>query len=138
LLCGNAEIGAAALSVRLAQRLQGVLGEDSTEWAAIKLGEDRSEMARFAGLTLSLAVSSDRSREAGAPVDEIEITSTMIAAGAEVLWKNPFLKISAGWAETLTTEILWHALSVPRKKKRTQSPSQCDDCSKMILQIFNA
>ena len=37
-LYGNAKVGGTGLSVRLAQRLQNVLGSDSPEWAAVRQG----------------------------------------------------------------------------------------------------
>lgn len=37
-LYGSAKIGATGLSVRMAERLKGILGEGSTEWAAVRQG----------------------------------------------------------------------------------------------------
>jgi len=47
----------------------------------------------------------------GNSTDEIEITSAMIRAAAEVLWKHPLLDVPEGWAEELAAAVLRRGLA---------------------------
>jgi hypothetical protein len=45
---------------------------------------------------------------------QIEITPAMIEAAAEILWKDPLLDITEGWAEDLAEKMLRCALRASR------------------------
>ncbi len=61
------------------------------------------------------AIDASSSATVGAP-GGIEITPSMIAAGAEVLWKAPLFEVPESWAEELAEEVLRSALAARREK----------------------
>jgi len=58
----------------------------------------------------SKASSPANAGEAGAPDTEIVITLAMISAGADVLWRAPFLDCSPSQARDLAREVISSAL----------------------------